>query len=164
MVKKSPFENIDHVALVVKDLDKAIEHFESLGMGPFKSPYEARNVVPKEQRDGGKPIKQRSKIAIGKMGSIMLQLIQPLDENAGSKKFLDATGGGFHHVAFSVEDIEGQEAVMEDKGLQEIHKTVFKDGDGGCVYFQGLDKGVIIELVQWPRRLSELTEKPVGSR
>jgi len=36
MTEKSPFSKIDHVGILVKDLDKAIEHYQSLGIGPFQ--------------------------------------------------------------------------------------------------------------------------------
>gem|GEM_PF-3366278 len=33
--KRSPFSTLHHVTIVVRDVDKAVEFYESLGIGPF---------------------------------------------------------------------------------------------------------------------------------
>ena len=34
--EKSPFSTFDHVGVVVRDMDRAIEYYQSLGAGPFE--------------------------------------------------------------------------------------------------------------------------------
>lgn len=36
MTENSLFSKIDQIGIVVKDMDKAIEHYQSLGIGPFE--------------------------------------------------------------------------------------------------------------------------------
>ncbi len=42
MPKKSSFAKLHHVGVVVKDINKAIAYFESLGIGPFAGPGDSR--------------------------------------------------------------------------------------------------------------------------
>ena len=36
MPDKSLFSKVDHIGVVVRDIDKAVEYYESLGIGPFE--------------------------------------------------------------------------------------------------------------------------------
>ena len=78
MAGSSPFSKLDHVGMVVRDLDKALEHLKFLGLGPFK-PFNmvfrqdtklfGRSVDPDD-------IQLRIKLAdIG--GGVKLEVIQP---------------------------------------------------------------------------------------
>ena len=36
MAEDSPFSKAEHIGVVVRNMDRAVEYYESLGIGPFK--------------------------------------------------------------------------------------------------------------------------------
>jgi catechol 2,3-dioxygenase-like lactoylglutathione lyase family enzyme len=151
MVAKPPFSNLGHVAVVVRDLDKVIEFYESFGIGPFESPN-LINIEFKERRLRGQPIDINSNKVIeksAKLGPLNIDLLQPVGESF-YKDFLDTKGEGIHHLSFGVDDVDKEEAKMVDKGLIVLYKSRYKIG-GGVSYLE-TDKigGLILELTQWP--------------
>ena len=71
---------------MVKDLDKTIEYFSSLGIGPFE-PLQRPPMV--ERRVRGKPADYKLKIALAQLGQIQLELIQPVQGECVQNEFLD---------------------------------------------------------------------------
>jgi methylmalonyl-CoA/ethylmalonyl-CoA epimerase len=148
--ENSTFSKFHHVALVVRDMDKAIAHYQSLGIGPFRAPP----VEPTSIKLYGKPIPTdyfTRKETLGKMGPINLQLVQPGEEESTWKEFLETKGEGVHHLGFFVDDIEKEEAEFAEKGFEIIISSRFKGGGGAAYIDIGKEVGgIIIELIQSP--------------
>ncbi len=139
---------IGQVAIVVRDLRRAMEHFWNIfGIGPW-SVY---TYTPPDLTDmtvRGKPEPYSMRLALATMGSVMLELIQPLEGKSIYKEFLDEKGEGLHHIAcFKVDDIE---RVVEELGRRGI--GVLQSGrwrGGHFVYMDTEEKlGTVIELVK----------------
>ena len=148
MIEKSPFSNLDHIGVIVRDTDMAVDYYQSLGIGPF----ELMNISAKDRKLRGKPIGLDSfklKEKWGKMGSIGLQVIQPIEGEFIWKEFLETKGEGVHHLAFSVNDIEKEEAKMLEKGVEAVYSARFQGGGGAAYFDTAKVGGVLIELVQW---------------
>jgi methylmalonyl-CoA/ethylmalonyl-CoA epimerase len=146
---KSLFANPHHMAIVVKDADKTVKYYQSLGMGPFIT---APPIEITKRTERGEPITSGSskiKEVIGNMGMVRLQLIQPLEGKSIFQEFLDTKGEGVHHYAFLVDDIEKEEAKFVNKGV-EILSSVRVQGGGHIIINTGETGGVLIELVQAP--------------
>ncbi|MFC1992502.1 VOC family protein [Chloroflexota bacterium] len=156
MLNKSPFAKFDHVGIVVKDIDKAVEYYESLGLGPFFE--HMTNVKFIEWRMRDKPIDMdsvKNARRIGRAGQIKIELIQPVKGESIWKEFLETKGEGIQHLAFSVDNIERETNNLKEKGLTVLFSNRTEDG-GGTTYFDTREVGgIIIEIVQWP------TEMPV---
>ena len=149
--EKSPFSKIDHIGILVRDVDKAVEYYESLGIGPFKPV--PRIAIDRVVR--GKPADDVHHLAsIAPMGSVKLELVQPVSGESVQKEFLDKHGEGINHLGFLVDDFEKEVARLVGKGYKVISSAKFAAG-GGLAYLD-TDRvgGVIFELLQWP---------PVGS-
>ena len=147
MKEPSPFSKFDHVGVVVRDMDRAVEYYQSLGIGPF----EPLNVAIAEKRLRGKPADHaKAKGRLARIGQIKLELIQPVEGESLSKEFLENKGEGVSHICFSVDDIEEEAAKLVKKGFKIISSVKFLNG-GGNVYFDtGRVGGVLLELIQWP--------------
>jgi len=90
------FSKAHHVGVVVRDMDKAIERYQSLGIGPFE-PSKSFDVVEREFLS--KPIDAKTtrlKARFTDLGPIRLELIQPLEGNSLAQKFLETNGEGIN--------------------------------------------------------------------
>ena len=151
MAGNSPFSKLDHVGMVVKDLDTAVEHLQSLGIGPFK-PF--NRVVRQSAKLYGRSVdpddvKLRIKLVdIG--GGVKIEVIQPLGGGPW-QDFLEAGHEGIHHLAFAVDDVSEQEAKLVQKGFTVLYSVRF-EGGGGAVYLDASKFGGlvdVIEIVKW---------------
>jgi len=144
MSEKTPFSKLVQVSVVVKDIDRAIEHYESLGIGPFKR-ISLEGLMEKIQY--GKPVDLNLKVAIANAGSIDIELIQPVEGAPLQQEFLDTKGEGINHIGFRVDDIDKEEANLVRKGLKVVQRV--RRSTGGSSYFDTRDVGgVLFELYQ----------------
>ena len=143
-----PFSMIHHVGVVVRDIDKAIEYYESLGIGPFKFMTLSGEIT--EQTLYGKPDEFVLKGAVADIGEIEVELIQPVDNAPVQEKFLESRGEGINHLGFKVEDVEEEESGLLKKGFNNIQGR--KRTSGVVTGYFDTDRvgGVIVELWQPP--------------
>lgn len=138
--------SVVQVAYVVPDLDAAIQDWiTKLGVGPW---FMFRNVGGTEVRYRGGPNKSAAVVAMAFSGTMIFELIQPLDDEPSMfKEVIDARGYGLHHVAIATENIQAD----IDRLLSEGHEIVMQANlpQGGSVAF--LDGGPnlfgLIELI-----------------
>ncbi len=147
-IEEFPFQRIDQVGVIVRDIDQAVEYYSSLGIGPF----ETLNVTRFGREMYGKPVgdEVKSLVRIARLGGVQFELVQPVSGESIQKKFLETRGEGINHLGFFVNDFEKEVAGLVRKGFKVIqtHKYV---GGGGIAYFDtGEIGGVLFELIQWP--------------
>ena len=145
---KSPFTNVGQVGVIVRDMEKAVEYYSSLGIGPFKT----LNVSRYDRRVYGKPMGDDHKnlLLVAQMGPIELELIQPVSGDSVQKQFLETKGEGINHLGFFVDDLEKEVAKLVRKGFKVINSVKYVGG-GGVAYLD-TDRigGVCFELIQRP--------------
>lgn len=148
MAEKSPFSNLDHIGVIVRDMDKAIDYYESLGIGPFKALGSMERL---EQRMLGKPFDVTTHLIarMARVGETKIELIQPLEGESLWREFLETKGEGIMHLCFYVDDIDKAEAKMVEKGLQVIFHLRYKGGGGGAYIDTRKFGGFITEIVHW---------------
>ena len=141
-----PFSKLDHIGIIVKDIDKAVAHYQALGIGPFKM----ANIAVKDRIEYGKPTSNNKEIRMAEIGDLCIEMMQPVSGDSFPKRFLESKGEGINHLAFSVDDIDKEMSRLIENGFTIIATAKF-EGGGGFVYC-GTDEvgGVIFELVQWP--------------
>jgi methylmalonyl-CoA/ethylmalonyl-CoA epimerase len=138
---KSPFGKVHHVGVVVENMERALAHFKSLGMGPF----EPLELSPSEGLLRGERLITTPIISMGTVGGIVIELLQPTEEDSLAKEFYESKGEGIHHIAFLVEDIDKETQKLVEKGVKVIFSQKF--GKGGCAFFDtGQVGGVYVEL------------------
>lgn len=135
---------IDQVAIVVRDIEKAVKHLSSLwNMGPFR--FQESDVPDAILH--GKQTPLRAKLAFVQAGPIELELIEPGEGENIYREFLRAKGEGVHHFRLMVSDIESEVAKWVERGI-----GVLQSADTPRVRFAYMDTegiiGIIIELLQ----------------
>jgi|WetSurMetagenome_2_1015567.scaffolds.fasta_scaffold609633_1 methylmalonyl-CoA/ethylmalonyl-CoA epimerase len=145
----SIYSKLHHICFITKDIDKAMAHYKSLGIGPFHAPP----VKPAELTLRGKQIPvdyfKRAEV-LGKMGSINLQLCQPISGESPWQEFLDAKGECVHHLGFIIDDVEKEVDQFKAAGFEVLLSSKFVGG-GGAAYIDISKTGdFYIELIQPP--------------
>ncbi len=127
---------IDHVAIVVKDLDATLELYcNTLG---FKLVY--REIVTDQGIE-----------AVGlRAGESIIELLRPLSEESPVAKYRGDAATKLHHTAYRVDDIEAKIAELKAKGVRMIDETPRNGAHGNRIAFLHPKStgGVLIELCQ----------------
>ncbi len=127
---------IDHVAIVVKDLDAAIALYtQTLG---FTQVY--RETIADQGVE-----------AVGlKAGDSIIELLLPLDPQSPIARFLGDAETRLHHTAYRVSDITAALAQYKAKGVRLIDERPRKGAHGNLIAFLHPKStgGVLIELCQ----------------
>jgi methylmalonyl-CoA epimerase len=127
---------IDHVAIVVKDLDAAIELYtRTLG---FSEVY--REIVADQGIE-----------AVGlRTGDAVIELLRPLSEDSPVAKFRGDADTKLHHTAYRVADIPAELARLKAAGIRLIDEEPRKGAHGNTIAFlhPKSTAGVLIELCQ----------------
>ena len=146
---KPSFAEVEHVGMVVKDIEKATKFYEDLGMGPFTAM--GGRGTPTDRRMYGKPVRDvRNIMKKAPLGPIWLEIVQPVEGESVHMQSLKTRGEGITHLAFIVNDIEKETASMIDKGFQVVSSMRYVEG-GGIAHFDIAEAGgVNIELIQPP--------------
>jgi methylmalonyl-CoA/ethylmalonyl-CoA epimerase len=131
-------KGLDHVAIAVKDLDKAIALY--------------RDAFGLELAEVEEVAEQQVRTAIFGHGMGRVELISPTVADSGVAKFLEKRGEGLHHICIEVDDIEAAMAALRERGAPLIDQTP-KIGAGGAkvafIHPKG-SHGVLVELRQGP--------------
>jgi methylmalonyl-CoA/ethylmalonyl-CoA epimerase len=134
------------VALVVHDVEKTARAFADL-LGVEEPQWIITDTVDKTDATyQGQPMQARAKLAFFDLGSLSLELIEPVGGPSVWRDFLDSKGEGVHHIAFSVKDMDAEVAMLEDKGMHAVQRGNFT---GGCYSYIDSTKqlGVMLELL-----------------
>jgi catechol 2,3-dioxygenase-like lactoylglutathione lyase family enzyme len=139
-------KRITQVAIVVKDIEKArLAWAELLGMKESQI-SETGDWQQTKMSYKGRPLKARAKLVFFNLENITLELIEPIGKPSTWQQFADETGGGLHHIAFNVADLDGTLKRFKEAGINVEQKGDYK---GGCyVYVDSASKlGGTIELL-----------------
>lgn len=131
-------KKIDHVALVVENIDEALGFWrDALGLELDKI-----KQVPIE----------KSAIAFLPVGDSEIELVQPTSDDSGVAKYLAKRGAGMHHICLEVGDIETVLFELMEKGVQLIHNEPIIGDDGHKYAFihPKAAFGVLVELYELP--------------
>ena len=127
---------IDHVAIVVGDLDAAIALYtQTLG---FAELY--REIVADQGIE-----------AVGiRTGDSVIELLRPLSEDSPIAKFRGEAATKMHHIAYRVGDIVAELARLKAEGVRLIDETPRKGAHGNTIAFLHPKStgGVLTELCQ----------------
>lgn len=143
---KSPFEKFDHIGVIVKDLGKAIKYYETLGVGQFKE-ADLSGLTGKTMF--GKPVDFQLRMAKAQVGQVSIELIQPVKNAPLFEDFLKRKGEGINHIAFVVENLDKETAILVKKGYKVVLTARLASGGGGAYLDTGEVGGMLVELVQW---------------
>jgi catechol 2,3-dioxygenase-like lactoylglutathione lyase family enzyme len=146
-------DGVAQVALIVEDLDRAVESYWKLfGIGPWHI-YTYGKPLIKRMTYHGEPSDYRMRIALSYLGPLRIELIEMIEGDTVYADFVEEHGYGVHHFGVLVEDMEAAiaEAAAAGLAMTQDGAGFGRDGDGYYAYLDTEDKiGVTIELIERP--------------
>ena len=127
---------INHLGIATNGIEDALKFWsDALGL---------ENVHTEVVED------QKVRVAMLPLGESRIELLEPTTEDSPISRFLEKRGGGIHHIAVEVEDIEASLAQLKAKGARLIDETPRIGAEGCLVAFvhPSSANGVLLELVQ----------------
>jgi len=93
---------------------------------------------------------QKVRVAMLPLGESRIELLEPLSDDSPISKFLEKRGGGIHHIAVEVADIEAEMQKLKDQGFRLIDEKPRVGAENCLVAFvhPAQTGGVLLELVQ----------------
>jgi len=129
-------KQIEHLGIAVESIESTLKTFETLlGTECYKE-----EIVESEG----------VRTAFLKVGSSKIELLEATNESSAIAKYLQKNKGGFHHVAFEVDDIESELKRLANEGFQLIHQTPKEGADNKRIAFlhPKSTHGLLVELCQ----------------
>jgi methylmalonyl-CoA/ethylmalonyl-CoA epimerase len=140
----SPFTELHHVCIVVRDLERAVAFYESLGMGPWFDYPKGGKYLEFEVPDRAASDAMRYKCL--QLANVQLQLCEPGAGDSPQKRFLEQHGEGVYHLGFEVPDRDAAEAQGRAFGLPVIARGKRADGSGFAYFDTRRQAGVVLEI------------------
>jgi len=129
--------NIDHIAIAVHDLEKALAQFSML-TGASDEQIRIEEVPSEKVR-----------VAFITIGNSRIELIESMETESPIAKFLEKRGEGLHHIALETTDLEAETTRTEQAGISPLSAPSSGAGKKKIVFFNPKDTNrVLIEFVQ----------------
>ncbi len=129
-------ERIDHIGIAVRSIKDVLPYYRDvLGL---------RYVGEEEVPD------QKVRVAFLEIGESRIELLEPTNDDSPISGFLDKRGGGMHHIAVLVEDIEEALQRHKEAGSRLIDERPRNGAHGMRIAFvhPKTTAGVLLELCQ----------------
>lgn len=127
---------LDHIAIAVPDLQKAIQRFaEDFGLD-FKGQEDVESAL--------------TSTAFFPLDKTSIELVHPLNGQGPIQKYIDKKGGGMHHLCFRSDDIDSDIERLKTKGYEFLSDAPSLGAHNCRVIFihpKSCD-GVLVELNQ----------------
>ena len=113
--------HIEHLGIAVKSIEACLPYYEEvLGLKCY---------AIEEVKD------QKVKTAFFKVGQTKIELLESTDPEGPIGKFVEKNGGGMHHIAFAVEDVQAALNDAQAAGCQLIDKAPRGGAEGLSIAF-----------------------------
>jgi methylmalonyl-CoA/ethylmalonyl-CoA epimerase len=129
-------KKIEHLGIAVSDLNSSIALYEQfLNTTCYKTEEVASEGV---------------RTAFFQVGESKIELLEATNPESPIAKYIAKQGQGIHHVAFEVEDIEGELERLKSLGFVLIHEIPKRGADNKRIAFlhPKSSNGVLVELCQ----------------
>jgi methylmalonyl-CoA/ethylmalonyl-CoA epimerase len=130
---------IDHIAVVVNDMDSALGFWEkALGLTVEATEHNEHEAV---------------EVAFLPVGESRVELLKPTTEDSGIAKYLAKRGAGMHHLCIAVPDIEAAMKQIAGAGVELINETpqTREDGTRYAFVHPKSTGGVMVELYEYKK-------------
>jgi len=132
--------SIDHIGVVVEDIDKTMEFLSSIwGLGPWQT---LEVSFGRDRLIVGEPFRQ--KLAWAKLGPTTLELIQQIEGGGPWPEFLKTSGEGVHHIGFKLSNYDEMVSKLQQHGGKMVVGGVY-EGKRWC-YFDIKPGGILVEF------------------
>ncbi len=144
-----PVKRIDHVAVVVRDLEGALAFYRDL-----------LGITPSRVIDFPGEGVRIAFLPLGGENGSEIELLEPTDPTSGVARFLEKRGGGLHHICLEVTDVDQALADLRAAGAEVLDTSPRPTAEGRGIFLHPRTaQGVLLELVQ--RTPAIETEPPV---
>jgi len=128
-------KKVHHVSIVVRSLEEACRFYrDTLGL------FLHRETVLRDQG---------VKAALLTLGDCEIELLEPIDPESGVARFLERRGEGLHHICFQTDDVRGELARLQERGVELIDQEPRRGLEGlVCFVHPSVHRGVLVELAQ----------------
>ena len=127
---------ISHLGIATKGIDEALKFWQdALGL---------ESIHTEEVAD------QKVRVAMLPIGDTRIELLEATSEDSPIAKFIEKRGGGIHHIAVEVENIEEILAKLKAAGARLIDEQPRIGAEGCLIAFvhPSSTNGVLLELIQ----------------
>jgi methylmalonyl-CoA/ethylmalonyl-CoA epimerase len=144
----TPFRELHHICIVVRDIDASVAYYESIGIGPWRDypPLTEYTQLTVPSRDAFFALKYK----VADLGNAQLQLCQPPELDCAQRRFLDSRGEGVFHIGFE-RDVDEAAAAAPGLGLGVLARGQRDDGSG-FVYFDTAEGAGVVLLARQTAR------------
>jgi methylmalonyl-CoA epimerase len=131
-------KRIDHVALVVRDLETALRFYQDV-----------LGITPSRQLDFPDEGVKIAFLPLGGPGGSEIELLQPVGSDSGIARFLEQRGEGMHHICLEVEDIDRALRELQESGAALLDTSPRPTAEGRGIFLHPRSShGVLLELIQ----------------
>jgi methylmalonyl-CoA/ethylmalonyl-CoA epimerase len=127
---------INHLGIATNGIEEALKFWgDALGL---------ENVHTETVED------QKVRVAMLPIGESRVELLEPTADDSPISRFLEKRGGGLHHIAVEVDDIEAALERLKQAGMRLIDETPRIGAENCKVAFvhPAASGGVLLELVE----------------
>lgn len=145
---------IDHIAIAVRDYEKARHFFE-----------EVLGALPGMHADDADKRFYWRTFSLGDLSR--LELLAPTGEGSFLDGFLSKREGGFHHITMQTPDLEAAIAHLENHGIPYFGKHAYPDGSWKEIFIHPKDAcGVLVQIAEFDPGdwTAENAKMPAGRR
>ena len=127
---------VEHIGIAIANEGTSQQVFDRL-LG--KTPYKTENVTS----EGVQTI-------FYDINNSKLELLKDMEEGGIIRKFIEKRGGGIHHIALEVDDIDEEIKRLKKEGFTFINETPKTGADNKLICFlhPKSTNGVLVELCQ----------------
>ncbi len=127
---------INHLGIATKSIDEALKFWQdALGL---------ENIHTETVED------QKVRVAMLPIGDTRIELLEATADDSPIAKFVEKRGGGIHHIAVEVENIEETLAKLKRIGARLIDESPRRGAENCLIAFvhPSSANGVLLELIQ----------------
>ncbi len=138
------------IGLIVKDVQKTARHYAEVFGFPVPVVVPIADDAFAKTEYHGKPSSARGKAAFFHLGSVEIELIEPVGAPSTWEEFLRIHGEGLHHLAVKTEKMSQAQEFLAAAGMETIQQGGW---DGGqYAYVDATDQlGLILELLHFDK-------------
>lgn len=141
------FKNqIDHLAIVVKNLPESINYFKNIGF------IQIQNITTKQ--DTPEVIS-----AVMVLGEVRFVLLEPKDPESPLAKYRNKYGEGVHHIAIKVNNLKECHADLLNKGCEFGTPVITSEGLHQVLSVRDDNSGIMLEFTGRAEIQDELDEE-----
>lgn len=131
-------KRIDHVAVVVRDLESTLLFYRDI-----------LGIMPSHVLDFPREGVRIAFLPLGGANGSEIELLEPTDPAGSVARFLEQRGGGLHHICLEVPDIDRALADLRASGAQVLDESPRPTAEGRGIFLHPKGTGgVLLELVQ----------------